>query len=68
MFRSGKGYIVGRDIAYPIVFPSPYPLPSVANHRLAPLIEAGDTLGVSYATHISIRPRGEGTLTTFIPI
>ena len=41
--------------------PSPYPTPAVANHRLAPLMEAGDTSGVSYATHTSIRPQGEGT-------
>ena len=37
-------------------------LPPVANHRLAPLVEAGDTSGVSYGAHTSIRPRGEGTL------
>ena len=30
------------------IVPSPYPCPSVANHRLAPLMEAGDTSGVSY--------------------
>ena len=39
-------------------------LSSIANHTLAPLMEAGDTSGVSYATQISILPRGEGTLAT----
>ncbi|MCI5813620.1 MAG: hypothetical protein MR216_01590 [Bacteroidales bacterium] len=40
--------------------PHPVPLPSVAYRRLAPLMEAGDTSGVSYGAHTSIRPRGEG--------
>ena len=67
MFRSGKGYIAGRDIAFPIVLLT-LSLALRRQSQIGSPIEAGDTSGVSYATHTSIRPRGEGTLTTFIPI
>ena len=57
-----RGYFPSVSCCYILVkVPSPYPCPSVTNHRLASLMEAGDTSGVSYAVHTSIRPRGEGT-------
>ena len=44
-----RGYLPSVSCCYILVkVPSPYPCPSVTNHRLAPLMEAGDTSGVSY--------------------